>query len=149
MSFCIFIASSTATTSPSFTTSPGLTGSFTMSPCIGAVTVPSPVFDRGGAAFPGARGAPAAGMTAKAGLETKLPDLLPCGLDLRFEEIRRADRDGLFAAEHQTPQLVIRRHGRPTVQALQVILQLLGDGGVPVATDHVVDRLRGDHLPDR
>src|SRR5207245_10055166 len=42
MSFCIFIASSTATTSPSLTASPGSTGIFTMSPCIGAITVPSP-----------------------------------------------------------------------------------------------------------
>src|SRR5207302_10461489 len=32
MSFCIFIASTTATTSPSWTMSPGLTGTLTMSP---------------------------------------------------------------------------------------------------------------------
>src|SRR6266704_1506655 len=42
MSFCIFIASSTATTSPSLTSSPGLTGTLTMRPCMGASTVPSP-----------------------------------------------------------------------------------------------------------
>src|SRR6266852_836523 len=47
MSFCIFIASRTATTSPSLTASPGLTGILTIRPCIGAITVPSPV--RGGA----------------------------------------------------------------------------------------------------
>src|SRR4029077_15977179 len=52
MSFCIFIASSTATTSPSFTSSPALTGSLTIRPCIGAITVPSPV--RGGAGAAGA-----------------------------------------------------------------------------------------------
>src|SRR5213082_2409541 len=40
MSFCIFIASSTATTSPSFTTSPALTGTLTMSPCMGTVIAP-------------------------------------------------------------------------------------------------------------
>src|SRR5260370_32257527 len=49
MSFCIFIASSTATTSPSLTASPALTGILTMSPCIGAITVPSLVL--GGAGF--------------------------------------------------------------------------------------------------
>src|ERR1700730_5275184 len=59
MSFCIFIASSTATTSPSFTTSPTLTGILTINPCIGAITVPSP--DRGvaGLVVPAADAAPA------------------------------------------------------------------------------------------
>src|SRR2546422_1772886 len=60
MSFCIFIASSTATTSPSLTGSPGPTGILTMRPCIGAMTVPSPVL--GGGATAGAAD-PAAGMT--------------------------------------------------------------------------------------
>src|SRR5437899_1094659 len=50
MSFCIFIASSTATTSPSLTGSPGPTGILTMSPCIGAMTVPSPLLARPAAA---------------------------------------------------------------------------------------------------
>src|SRR6202022_2981812 len=40
MSFCIFIASSAATTPPSLTASPALTGILTMRPCIGAMTVP-------------------------------------------------------------------------------------------------------------
>src|SRR5205807_8918198 len=71
MSYCVFIASSTATTSPSFATSPGLTGSLTMSPCIGAVTVPSPAFGRGGAAFALDDGAPAAGTIASPAPETR------------------------------------------------------------------------------
>src|ERR1700682_976165 len=62
MSFCIFIASSTATTSPSFTSSPTLTGIWTINPCIGAITVPSP--DLGGGAVVAATGAaPADGVT--------------------------------------------------------------------------------------
>src|SRR5450759_999014 len=39
-------------------------------------------------------------------------------------------------------------YGRPPVKTLEVILQLLRHRCVPVATDHVVDGLRGDHLPD-
>src|ERR1051325_1375461 len=62
MSFCIFIASSTATASPSFTSSPDFTGSLTMSPCMGAITVPSVIFGDAGAALP-----PAAGATLPAG----------------------------------------------------------------------------------
>src|ERR1043165_5713547 len=62
MSFCIFIASRTATTSPSFTSSPDFTGSLTMSPCMGAITVPSVIFGDAGAALP-----PAAGTTFPAG----------------------------------------------------------------------------------
>src|SRR6202171_659065 len=62
MSFCIFIASSTATTSPSFTSSPTLTGILTINPCIGAITVPSA--DLGGGAVVAATGAaPADGVT--------------------------------------------------------------------------------------
>jgi len=64
MSFCIFIASSTATTSPSLTASPGLTGILTIKPCIGAITVPSP--DRGDAGLAGGAepaAAPVPGMT--------------------------------------------------------------------------------------
>src|SRR5215467_11424380 len=57
MSFCIFIASSTATTSPSFTSSPALIGIFTINPCIGAITVPSPDL---GVAFAGEAAAGAA-----------------------------------------------------------------------------------------
>src|ERR1700724_1569814 len=54
MSFCIFIASRTASTSPSLTASPDLTGIFTMRPCIGATTVPSPVLGGAGLATGGA-----------------------------------------------------------------------------------------------
>src|SRR2546430_15208753 len=49
MSFCIFIASSTATTSPSFTSSPVLIGILTIKPCMGATTVPSPALTAAGA----------------------------------------------------------------------------------------------------
>src|ERR1700682_460754 len=62
MSFCIFIASSTATTSPSFTSSPALTGILTIKPCIGAITVPSPDFG-GDGALAAAADAPAAEVT--------------------------------------------------------------------------------------
>src|SRR5260370_351147 len=41
MSFCIFMASRTATTSPSLTSSPTCTGTFTIRPCMGAVIAPS------------------------------------------------------------------------------------------------------------
>ena len=64
MSFCIFIASRTATTSPSFTSSPVLTGTLTIRPCIGAITVPSPVRGGGGAEVAGAvEATPAPGAT--------------------------------------------------------------------------------------
>src|ERR1700687_5271120 len=62
ISFCIFIASSTATTSPSFTLSPAFTGSLTIKPCMGAITVPSPVLG-GGAAVEGPHGPTAPGVT--------------------------------------------------------------------------------------
>src|SRR5690242_468137 len=66
MSFCIFIASRTATTSPSLTSSPVLTGILTISPCIGAVTVPSLDLGREGAATADAAGDPAGtGITAR------------------------------------------------------------------------------------
>src|SRR5450759_270066 len=61
MSFCIFIASSTATTSPSLTSSPVLTGIFTINPCMGAITVPSTAL--GGGAAPALVAAPAAAET--------------------------------------------------------------------------------------
>ena len=44
---------------------------------------------------------------------------------------------------------MVGRHGRPAVQALEVVLELLRDGRVALAPGHVVDRLCGDHLPDR
>src|SRR6266851_661233 len=58
-SFCIFIASSTATTSPSLTSSPGLTGTLTMRPCMGASTVPAPTLGAAGAALDEAAAGPA------------------------------------------------------------------------------------------
>src|SRR5260370_35732977 len=60
MSFCIVVALRTATTSPSLTAPPGLTGILTIRPCIGAITVPSPA--RGGAGLAAAT-EPAAGTT--------------------------------------------------------------------------------------
>src|ERR1700682_771264 len=63
MSFCIFIASSTATTSPSFTLSPTLTGTLTIRPCMGAITVPSPVLGGDAVAVPASDAPPADGVT--------------------------------------------------------------------------------------
>src|SRR2546425_1137741 len=108
MSFCIFIASSTATTSPSFTASPTLTGTFTI------------LLFRLRAALVSRRelGKHEVDQDHVVGrLEAKLTDLLPRGFDLRLEEVRRAERDRLFASEHQAPQLVVGRHGRAAIQA--------------------------------
>src|SRR5437588_5262503 len=63
MSFCIFIASRTATTSPSFTSSPVLIGILTIKPCMGATTVPSPAFGAAAALGPGAAPGLAVGRT--------------------------------------------------------------------------------------
>src|SRR6266550_4936774 len=63
MSFCIFIASSTATTSPSLTESPALTGTLTINPCMGASTVPSEFLDGGGVVALTAGAAPDEGVT--------------------------------------------------------------------------------------
>src|SRR4030081_1145554 len=59
MSFCIFIASRTATVSPSSTLSPTLTGILRISPCIGATIVPSRIAGFAPAPFwPGAAATP-------------------------------------------------------------------------------------------
>src|SRR5256885_5154388 len=63
MSFCIFIASSTATTSPSLTESPVLTGTLTINPCIGDSTVPSEFLGGGEVVAPTAGAAPDEGVT--------------------------------------------------------------------------------------
>src|SRR5438034_1614388 len=83
------------------------------------------------------------------GLETELAHLLPRGLDLGLEKVGGADRDRLLAAEHQPAKLVVRRHRRPAVETLEVVLQLLRDRRIALAADDVVDGLDRDELADR
>ena len=82
-------------------------------------------------------------------LDAHLPELQAGALDLRLEQVGGPDRDRLLAAEDQAAQLRIGGHRGPAIQALEVVLQLLGDGRVALAADHVVDRLCSDHLADR
>ncbi len=70
-------------------------------------------------------------------------------LHLRVEEVGRPDGDRLVAPDYLPPQLGIDRAGRTAVQPVQVILQLLRDGGEPFAAQHVVHGLGRDHLAER
>src|ERR1700738_2177289 len=86
MSFCIFIASRTATTSPSLTSSPTFTGTLTISPCIGATTAPSAA-GRGGGGPEAAGWAPpdaGRGRHGKAGAGHAHPEGLTLHLDFEL-----------------------------------------------------------------
>ena len=69
--------------------------------------------------------------------------------ELRLERIGVASGNRLVAAEHLRRKLFVYLAGRAAVFAVDIALDLLADGLVPLAEQHVHGRLYADHLRER
>src|SRR5215472_525852 len=67
---------------------------------------------------------------------------------LRVEQVRGPDGYRLLLAQHLTPDFAVGGPWGSAVEALEVVLQFLRYSCVAALTEHVVDRLGSDDLPD-